>query len=107
MVEIFNVALCTDSESLKLLNKKLDPVKPDKTVEVSKDLIVAYWSNTNYRVFDKIHLYALGLPYYDFIVQANNKYFNEMHSEYAPYVLSTPICYFKDNKWEVLNVELN
>ena len=108
------VAVAVDKEGKDNLLKVCTEVDllPDKVLNVENDIYILYWDYIKwYTSIDddvtKVHNTILALKAYDYLIVGEDNYMEQLFGENAFYILGTPICYYKNNKWYPIGEILN
>lgn len=104
-----NVAVAVDEESKNNLLKICTEIDlmPDKVLNVGNDVYILYWEYLKWYVdiddnVTKIHNAILTLKTYEYIIVGEDGATEHFYSDDAPYILGTPLCYYKDEKWNTI-----
>lgn len=95
-----NIAIATNQEGLDKILGVLDNYpKPDKIIIDSEDKII-YWSWVKWFYSDEDELVKVikSLDYCDYLIQGEDGYLEEYHSDTAPYILGSILAYYSGNQ---------
>lgn len=99
-----SVAVATDQEGLDKILKVLDDhkdeyTKPDDIIIDSENKIL-YWSWIKWYFDDEDELIKVikSLDYCDYLIQGEDGYLEEYHSDNAPYILGSILAYYNGNQ---------
>ena len=100
-----------DKNSLLKICTEVD-LLPDNVLNIEDDIYILYWDYIKWYVnidneVTKVHNAILALKSYDYLIVGEDGHMEQFFGEDAFYILGTPICYYKNDKWHTILEKIN